>query len=59
MVNDKPIGDQLHTFQDHVRYLESKGSTISEEFKVTNLIDNLPSSWSDFARELRHNQSHS
>ena len=57
MVNDKPIGDQLHTFQDHVRYLESKGSKFSEEFKVSNLIDKLPPSWSDFARELRHNQS--
>ncbi|XP_074373904.1 uncharacterized protein LOC141714273 [Apium graveolens] len=57
MVDNIPIGDQLHIFQNHIRYLEFKGSKFSDEFKVSNLIDKLPPGWSDFARELRHNQS--
>ncbi|XP_020247372.1 uncharacterized protein LOC109825063 isoform X2 [Asparagus officinalis] len=56
MVDSKPINDQLHEFQDYIRYLQSKGNTFSEEYKVSSLIDKLPPSWSDFAKDLRHLQ---
>ncbi|XP_020272327.1 uncharacterized protein LOC109847511 [Asparagus officinalis] len=46
MVDSKPINDQLHEFQDYIRYLQLKGNTFSEEYKVSSLIDKLPPSWS-------------
>lgn len=57
MVDARLIGDQLHIFQDHIRYLDSKCSKFSDKFKVSNLINKFPPSWSDFAREFHHNQS--
>lgn len=56
MVDSKPMNDQLHEFQDYVRHLQSKDNNFTEDFKVSNLIDKLPSSWSSFARDLRHQQ---
>ena len=39
-----------------LRKAESNGTILSEDFKVSCIIDKLPSSWSDFARSLRHKQ---
>ncbi|KAH7833027.1 hypothetical protein Vadar_002484 [Vaccinium darrowii] len=34
MKNEKPVGDQIHEFQELLRGVEKKGTTFSEEFKV-------------------------
>ncbi|KAH7865001.1 hypothetical protein Vadar_001022 [Vaccinium darrowii] len=54
--DEKPVGDQIHEFQKVLRGVEKKGTTFSEELKVSCLIDKLPPSWNDFARGLRHKQ---
>ena len=56
MVDGKSIGDQIHEFKELLRKAESNGTILSEDFKVSCIIDKLPSSWSDFARSLRHKQ---
>ncbi|KAH7853202.1 hypothetical protein Vadar_034739 [Vaccinium darrowii] len=34
MKDEKPVGDQIHEFQELLRGVEKKGTTFSEEFKV-------------------------
>src|SRR4051812_47836571 len=52
----KPINEQLHEFQDFIRHLRLKGNQFSNDYKVSCLIDKLPSSWSSVASDLRHKQ---
>ncbi|KAH7845127.1 hypothetical protein Vadar_000046 [Vaccinium darrowii] len=42
--DEKLVGDQIHEFQELLRGVEKKGTTFSEEFKVSCLINKLPSS---------------
>ena len=41
MVDDKPINDQLHQFQEYLRKLQTNGTSLSEEFKISSLLDKL------------------
>ena len=54
MTDSKPINDQLHEFQDYIRHLQSKGNQLSDDYKVSYLIDKLPSSWLTFIGDLHH-----
>lgn len=56
MVDEKPIDIQIHEFKEHLKGAEKNGTTFSEDFKVSCLIDKMPPSWSDFAKSLRHKQ---
>jgi len=56
MFDNKPIDDQLHEFQDFIRHLQLKGNQFSDDYKVSCLIDKLPSSWSTFAGHLHRKQ---
>ena len=56
MVENKPVGDQIHEYQEFLRKIEKGGTTFSEDFKVSSLIDKLPPSWDNFAKTLRHKQ---
>ena len=51
MVDNKPV---IHEFQELLRKVEMKGTKLSEEFKVSCLIDKLPPSWINYAKSLRH-----
>ena len=39
MVDDKPINDQLHQFQEYLRKLQTNEICLSEEFKISSLLD--------------------
>ncbi|XP_028054885.1 nitric oxide synthase-interacting protein homolog [Camellia sinensis] len=56
MTDEKPIGEQIHEFQELLRGAEKSGTIFSEDFKVSCLIDKLPPSWTKFAQSLRHKQ---
>lgn len=56
MIDGKSIGDQIHEFKELLKGAEKSGTTFSEDFKVSCLIDKLPPSWLEFARSLRHKQ---
>ena len=56
MIDEKSISDQIHECKELLRGAEKSGTLFSEDFKVSCLIDKLPPSWSDFARNLRHKQ---
>ncbi|XP_058207055.1 uncharacterized protein LOC131320376 [Rhododendron vialii] len=56
MIDGKSIGDQIHEFKELLKGAKKSGTTFSEDFKVSCLIDKLPPSWSDFALSLRHKQ---
>jgi gag-polypeptide of LTR copia-type len=50
MVDEKPINNQLHQFQERLRKIEIGETKLSEEFKVSSLLDKLSSSWNNFAK---------
>jgi hypothetical protein len=54
MVDGKSINEQIHEFLEYLREVEKSGSTFSEDYKVSCLIDKLPPSWNDFSK--RHRQ---
>jgi len=56
MSDNKPINDQLHEFQNFIRHLQSKKNQFSDDYKVSYLIDKLPSFWSAYTGDLRHKQ---
>ena len=53
MVDDKPIMDQMHEFDNLVYELRLKGVEVNETLLVTSLIKKLPSSWNKFERMLK------
>lgn len=56
MVDNKPINDQIHEFQEHLRHVQAKGTFFSSEHKIGCLIDKLPPSWSNVAKDLLYLQ---
>ena len=57
MVDNLPIIDQIHTFQNLVQEIHTRGSKLDETYQVSCLIDKLFLSWSSFTRELRRSHS--
>lgn len=57
MVDDKPIIDQIHKFQNFVHEIHRSGTKLDENFQVSSLLDKLPPKWSSFAQELRRSQT--
>ena len=50
MVEDIPINDQLHKFQEYLKKLQANGDKFSEGFKVFSLLDKMPPSWNGFIK---------
>ena len=44
MVDNKPVNDQLHQFQEYLKKLQSNRTKFIKEFKVSSLLDKMPSS---------------
>lgn len=58
MVDNKPINNQIHKFQNMIQEIHRGGETkLDENYQVTCLIDKLPPSWSLFAQSLRKTQT--
>ena len=56
MVDNKLINDHIYKFQDYIRHLQLKRNQLSDDHKVSYLIDKLPPSWSNFVEDLHHKQ---
>lgn len=52
MVDDKPLHDQIHEFQDYARHMQIKEYIFNKEYKVACLTDKVTPLWNKFVREL-------
>ena len=42
MTDSEPINNQLQEFQDYIRHLQLKGNQLSDDYKISCLIDKFP-----------------
>lgn len=54
MTNDKPVVDQFLEFQQIINEILAEGMVIDQTFQVSAVIEKLPSSWSEYKKNLRH-----
>nr|KYP72324.1 Retrovirus-related Pol polyprotein from transposon TNT 1-94 [Cajanus cajan] len=58
MEDGKPFSNQAHEFENIIYDMKMKEITLHDIMLVSLLISKLPSSWSEFARSLKHKPDH-
>lgn len=54
MVDDKPIMEQVHEYENPVLEILREGILMSEVFQANILLEKFPPSWDDFKYHLKH-----
>jgi hypothetical protein len=54
MVDDKPITEQVHEYENLVADVVNEGMKMCEILQANVLIEKFPPSWSDFRNHLKH-----
>ena len=54
MVDDKPIMEQVHEYENLVTDVLNEGMKMCEILQANVLLEKFPSSWSDFRNHLKH-----
>lgn len=57
MVDNIPINDQIHQFQQLVDNLEQECIKIDETFQAASLLEKLPSSWNKYKKRGKHDDA--
>ena len=57
MTDSELINDQLHEFQNYIRYFQLKRNKFSDDYQVSCLINKLSPFCSTFAGDLCHEQN--
>ncbi|CAN0918509.1 Retrovirus-related Pol polyprotein from transposon TNT 1-94, partial [Linum grandiflorum] len=55
---DKPIMDQVHTYENLTAEILAEGMKICEVFQANVLIEKLPESWEDYKMKLKHKKKY-
>uniref|UniRef100_A0A2N9G469 Uncharacterized protein n=1 Tax=Fagus sylvatica TaxID=28930 RepID=A0A2N9G469_FAGSY len=56
MVEGKSVVEQAYELQMIAHDIRSEGVRVDEQMQVSAIIDELPESWKEFAKVLRHKQ---
>lgn len=54
MVDDKPIMDQLHDYENLTADVLNEGMKLCEIFQANVLLEKFPPSWTDYRNQLKH-----
>ena len=54
MVDDKPIMDQIHEYENLVADVLSEGMKMCDVLQANVLLAKFPPSWSDYRNHLKH-----
>ena len=54
MVDDKPIMEQVHEYENLVTDILAEGMKMCEILQANFLIERLPESWSNYRNHLKH-----
>uniref|UniRef100_A0A2N9HZD6 Integrase catalytic domain-containing protein n=1 Tax=Fagus sylvatica TaxID=28930 RepID=A0A2N9HZD6_FAGSY len=54
MIDDKPIMEQVHEYQNVVLEILAEGMVIDDAFQAAALIEKLPPSWKEYRNYLKH-----
>jgi guanylate kinase len=54
MIDDKPIMEQVHEYQNIVLEILAEGMVIDDAFQAATLIEKLPPSWKEYRNYLKH-----
>ncbi|XP_074283883.1 uncharacterized protein LOC141608426 [Silene latifolia] len=54
MVDDKPIMEQVHVYENYCADVVNEGMKLDEIFLANVLLEKFPPSWSDYRNHLKH-----
>ena len=54
MVDDKPIVEQVHLYENLIVDVLSEGMNMCEILQENVLLEKLPPSWSEYRNQLKH-----
>ena len=54
MVDNKPIMEQIHEYENSVSTILSEGMKMCENMQANVLLEKFPPSWSNYKNYLKH-----